>query len=145
MYIFEIGVPEQLKKAQFLLSQQLLWASEQPYCLRLNQFQTRRAKYCYIIIVGVPLWLNGKYLNLTYIFLKLCYQILQQFVVKVLSSEVSVTICGFDFKHSFLDFQNRHIKCTTSQIIYCQTAIKKMVLSIFLTFFLLEFFPITVP
>lgn len=43
--------------------------------------------------------------------------VLEQCVVKVLASQKRIPICGFYFKDSFLNLQNRDIKGATTQIV----------------------------
>ena len=57
----------------------------------------------------------------TYISLEFSNKEANKCVVEIFSSQESVTIGRFYLKHSFLDFQDGHIKGSTSQVINSNT------------------------
>ena len=50
-------------------------------------------------------------------FLELADEVISKGDVEVFSSEVSITVCGFDLEHSLLHFQDRHIEGSSTQVV----------------------------
>ena len=53
------------------------------------------------------------------VFFKFIRKKRNQPVVKIITTKKSVSICSFNIKHTFSDFQNGNIKRTATQVKYC--------------------------